>query len=138
MRPGCFPDAVPLIRRDLAWEDLVIEAPTLVKHAGRYYLFYSGGFYGSDAYAMGYASAPALLGPYRKADAPILSMAGSGLPGPGGQDIFTGPDGASWIAFHAWRRSGSQPFRALYFGRIAWDPAGPVVRTTCALTEPPF
>ena len=32
----------PLFRNDQAWEGTVVEAPFLWKHAGRYYMFYSG------------------------------------------------------------------------------------------------
>jgi beta-xylosidase len=130
--PWVLPDAVPLIQRDQAWEGQVVEAPTLIHHEGRYYLFYSGGFYGGADYAVGYASAPALLGPYDKAAAPILSVAGVGLPGPGGEDIFTGPGGDDWIAFHAWRAVGSRRYRAFYLGRINWTLNGPTVETACA------
>jgi arabinan endo-1,5-alpha-L-arabinosidase len=136
--PWLLPDAVPLIRRDQAWEGLVVEAPTLLKHAGRYYLFYSGGFYGGGDYAVGYASALSLLGPYQKAAAPILGASTVGLSGPGGQDIFTGPDGADWIAFHAWREVGGRRYRALYLGRIDWSAGGPSVRIACAPPDVPY
>ena len=124
--------ATPVLHRDQAWEGRVVEAPTLIKHAGRYYLFYSGGYYASSRYAVGYASADHLLGPYRKAPAPILSSQSSGLSGPGGQDVFTGPDGATWIAFHAAVDEASSARRALYMGRIAWGSDGPAVTMQCA------
>ena len=59
-----------LLTNDLAWEGTIIEAPWVVKHAGYYYLFYSGA--GGNTYAVGVARAPALAGPYVKHGAPIL------------------------------------------------------------------
>ena len=38
------------------------------KHAGTYYMMYSANFYAGENYAVGYATADAPLGPYRKAD----------------------------------------------------------------------
>jgi beta-xylosidase len=128
--PWLLPEAKALIHRDQPWEGHVIEAPTLLKHDGLYYLFYSGNSYDSDRYAVGYATADSVLGPYQKAASPILESSTLGLRGPGGQDVFTGPRGETLIAFHAWQ---DQPVRhrALYLGRIAWDPAGPRVVTNC-------
>ncbi len=130
--PWLLADATPLIHTDQAWEGRVIEAPTLRKHDGRYYLFYSAGNYLTNGYAVGYASAAALLGPYQKAPAPILSSSSVGLDGPGGQDVFGGPNGETWIAFHAWREGRPQKFRALYFGRLQWTPDGPAFEPNCA------
>ncbi len=128
--PWLLPEATALIRRDQPWEGRIIEAPTLRKQDGRYYLFYSGSFYGSDRYAVSYATAPSVLGPYVKAASPILSSSNFGLQGPGGQDVFAGPSGDTFIAFHAWQ---DQPVRhrALYFGRVTWDPSGPRVVISC-------
>jgi beta-xylosidase len=135
--PWLTPDAVPLILRDQPWEGRVVEAPTLTKHAGQYFLFYSGGDYASSRYAVGYASAKTLLGPYEKAPTPILSEASTGLSGPGGQDVFEGPDGETWIAFHGWRDGRPNRFRALYFGRVAWDSGGPHILVACTPPPPP-
>ena len=58
----------------------------------------------SADYAVGYATAPALLGPYTKAaDNPILvTSEGSSAAGPGHQAIVEGPGGGLWLAYHAW------------------------------------
>jgi arabinan endo-1,5-alpha-L-arabinosidase len=130
--PWLLPSAKPLIQRDQAWEGGVIEAPTLRKHDGRYYLFYSAGDYASSGYAVGYAGAASLFGPYQKSTGPILSASGTGLSGPGGQDVFIGPDQETWIAFHAWREGRPNRYRALYFGRIDWASGEPRVVLNCA------
>jgi beta-xylosidase len=132
--PWLLPDATPLIHADQPWEGRVIEAPTLLKHQGRYDLFYSGGDYASNRYAVGYASAASLFGPYQKAAGPILSSSTSGLQGPGGQDVFAGPDGETWIAFHAWQ--GPPRYRALYFGQIVWTGGSPNAALQCADPAP--
>ena len=129
--PWLLSDATPLIHTDQVWEGRGIEAPTLRKHEGRYYLFYSGGSYVNDRYAVGYASAASLMGPYQKASTPILSSSTHGLEGPGGQDVFDGPSSETWIAFHAWRATGPRRFRALYVGQILWAPEGPVIAPKC-------
>ncbi len=130
--PWLLADAVSLLRRDQPWEGRVVEAPSLRKHDGRYVLFYSGGFYASVGYAVGYAVSDSLLGPYRKAAAPILATTDAGLTGPGGEMVFTGPDGGDWMAFHGWRADSGRTYRAFYLGRIDWASGLPVVRTDCA------
>lgn len=135
--PWLLPEATPLIHRDQAWEGRIIEAPTLIKHDGRFYLFYSGNFYDSDRYAISYATATSVFGPYVKAASPILDSSRIGLRGPGGQDVFAGPGGETFIAFHAWRNQPTR-HRALYLAKINWTPTGPEVVTTCSRSTPPL
>lgn len=120
--------AVRLIKQDRPWEGKVVEAPTLVKRAGRYVLFYSADFYGEDAYKTGYALASRLNGPYTKAEAPLMStesFAGA-VHSPGGQDVVTGPDGRDRIVFHGRRALGSP--RAMYVAGLGFENGRPVVR----------
>lgn len=86
------------------WEGNLIEAPTLVKRDGVYVLLYSANDYGGDSYATGYATAPSLLGPYTKADGPLLTtgISDGRYLGPGGQDVVTAPDGSDVLVFHSW------------------------------------
>ncbi len=51
-----------LIQDDQHWEGKIVEAPFMWKHAGRYYLFYSGNGYTSPEYAVGYAVADHITG----------------------------------------------------------------------------
>jgi arabinan endo-1,5-alpha-L-arabinosidase len=93
-----------LLMQTEGWEGNLIEAPTLVKRDGAYVLLYSANDYGGDSYATGYATATSVLGPYTKADGPLLttdSSEGRYL-GPGGQDVVTAPDGSDRIVFHSW------------------------------------
>jgi beta-xylosidase len=97
------------IAADRAWEGNLVEAPTLWLHDDTYYLFFSANDYGSRDYAVGYATAEELLGPYQDAEEnPILatevpfgSPAGSPA-GPGHQSIVLDDDGDPWLVYHAW------------------------------------
>ena len=55
-----------LIKEDQPWEGNLIEAPTLFRHGSRYYLFYSANAYNTCDYAVGYAVADSVTGPYTK------------------------------------------------------------------------
>jgi beta-xylosidase len=107
-----------LIKADQAWEGILVEGPTLWKHDGRYYLFYSANDYSSPRYAVGYAVADSIFGPYQKAEDPLLETSiPAGVVGPGGQDIVLDADGDTWILFHGWA-PGS--YRRLYLAELRW------------------
>jgi beta-xylosidase len=91
-----------LIQNFQLWEGNVIEAPTLYRAGGVYYLLYSAGPYDSDLYAVGYATASRVTGPYRKApENPIFESKGE-VAGPGHQAVVTDGAGRTWLAYHAW------------------------------------
>ncbi|CAM4362739.1 glycoside hydrolase family 43 protein [Deinococcus marmoris] len=91
-----------LIQNFELWEGNVIEAPTLYQAGGVYYLLYSAGPYDSDLYAVGYATASRVTGPYKKAaENPILVSKGQ-VAGPGHQTVVTDGAGKTWLAYHAW------------------------------------
>lgn len=122
---GLTPDGPPvrLIGVDRAWEGPIIEAPTLWKRNGRYYLFYSGNRYTTDRYGVGYAVAEKPTGPYTKpVDGPLLSSrrsASGDIIGPGGQDIVAGRDGRTWMVYHAWDQA--QQYRRLNIDPLVWE-----------------
>lgn len=93
-----------LIKQGQSWEGNLVEAPVLVRHGGRYVLFYSANDYGGDDYAIGWAGSASLLGPYTKNPAPLLSTASSHSRylGPGGEDVVTTRGGAQYLVFHSW------------------------------------
>ena len=94
--------ASTLIQNFQLWEGNVIEAPTLYRAGGVYYLLYSAGPYDSDLYAVGYATATRVTGPYKKApENPILVSKGE-VAGPGHQTVVTDGAGRTWLAYHAW------------------------------------
>ena len=125
-------EAVDLgVRDDAPWEGALIEAPTLVEHEGRFYLFYSANAYDSADYAIGYAVAERLLGPYRDAADDPLVASGEGAAGPGGQAIVTEPDGDQWLLYHAWdaQRIGDDVGgrRALWLDPLRFEAGRPIV-----------
>jgi beta-xylosidase len=118
-------EATELLKADQSWEGQVVEAPTLWKHAGKYYLFYSANAYNTPQYAIGYAEADTPLGPYQKAPKPLVaSSLKDGVVGPGGQDIVVGPDGATWMLYHAW----GPGYRTMSLDELAWEADAPVLK----------
>lgn len=92
-----------LIAYDQAWEDPLIENPSMALHEGSYHLIYSANWYEGPNYAVGHALCESALGPCIKPlDRPVLVSAGKSL-GPGGASFFRAHDGSQWIAYHAWR-----------------------------------
>lgn len=118
---------VRLITASGRWEGAVVEAPTLWKHEGKYYLFYSANDYQARDYGVGYAVADHVEGPYVKAALnPILKTSiPAGVVGPGGQDIVLGPDGQTYLLFHAWRPQG---YRGLDLAPLVWENGAPAVK----------
>ncbi len=87
---------------DAGWERTLIEAPTLWLADGIYYLFFSANDYNSRNYAVGYATADNVLGPYTDSpDNPILTTRDPAA-GPGHQSVVEDADGDLWMAYHAW------------------------------------
>jgi arabinan endo-1,5-alpha-L-arabinosidase len=119
-------EPVRLLTAGARWEGILVEAPTLWKHEGRYYLFYSANDYRSRDYAVGYAVADKPEGPYTKAEEnPILKTdLAAGIVGPGGQDIQAGADGRTTILFHTWTPGA---YRALAVAPLEWVAGKPVV-----------
>ncbi len=130
---------VPLIGDDAPWEGAVVEAPQLVRHAGRLYLFYSANAFDTDAYAVGYAACDTPLGPCRDApENPVLASSAAAA-GPGHSFLVTEPGGGTWLLYHAWPPDavGSvQPGRQLWLDRVDWVDGRPVVRGPTAGAQP--
>jgi arabinan endo-1,5-alpha-L-arabinosidase len=117
-----------LITQDQPWEGRLIEAPTLWKHEGRYYLFYSANSYAGLDYAVGYAVAEAVLGPYQKGEGPLLAsdLEGGAAFGPGGQDVVADAEGETWMLYHSWDPTVS--YRRLQIDELEWEGETPVLR----------
>ncbi len=126
---------VRLVTQDAAWEGRLVEAPTLWREQGRYYLFFSANAYDTEDYAVGYATCRTPLGPCKDAgENPILDTACAAA-GPGHQTIVRDDDGETWLVYHAWPPNaiGSvYPGRMMWIDRLEWEDGGPVVRgPTC-------
>lgn len=95
-------NAVALITNDRAWEGNLVEAPWVVRHDGKYYLFYSANAYYNGTYAVGVARSDNPLGPYTKKGPPILTS-NSRWVGPGHCSVLDTPEGKTMMVYHAWR-----------------------------------
>jgi beta-xylosidase len=121
-----------LLVRDRSWELPLIEGPSMLKSADRYYLFYSASWWSSSSYGVGYAECATPAGPCAKktVEGPLMASAGATL-GPGGQEFFTDPSGRIWMAYHAW----SSPIvgydhggaRSLRIDPVRFDGGTPIV-----------
>jgi len=113
------------LRQTKPWQGALVEAPTVVLHEGTYVMFYSANDYGSDAYAMGYATATSATGPYTdRSDEPWVASEGDAT-GPGGQAVIE-VDGELWMIYHAWQAGeegyGGGGRRAMWLDRLTWEP----------------
>ena len=87
-------------------------------------LFYSGGSFNDDSYAVGYATCRGPLGP--SADAPENPILETGCRAHGpGHNTFAGP----YIAYHAWNAAHTR--RQLWLSRLDWQDGKPVVHGPC-------
>ncbi len=123
---------VELLCCDADWEQPLVEAPCLARVGdASYVLFYSGNWWESDGYAIGYATGPAPLGPFRKETGSGSWLASApGMAGPGGAEVFTDAEEQWRIAFHAWtpphvgyEQGGA---RSLWIGRLDFPQGRPV------------
>ncbi|KAF2861916.1 glycoside hydrolase family 43 protein [Piedraia hortae CBS 480.64] len=103
--------AITLIDNAGSSDEGVLEAPSLTKSRGRYYLFYSSGCFTTDRYQVNYAVSENLTSGWKKAAEPLLQTGVSGLRAPGGADLD--PDGKHFV-FHA----GEVGARGMYTARV--------------------
>src|SRR5262249_40529663 len=119
-----------LLRQDAVWESPLIEAPSLLHHDDRYYLFYSAGRWTDASYAVGYAEGATVQGAFVKmtGDGPWLTSR-PGAAGPGGQCLVRDADGLAYLAYHAWDPAAvgyaNGGARRLHVDRLGGRPPGP-------------
>jgi beta-xylosidase len=120
-------EPVDLVKQTEEWEGNLVEAPVIVRHGDEYAMFYSANDYGGEDYAMGYALASSVAGPYTKGAEPlfITAMSGSTALGPGGQDVVVAPDGSDRIVYHSWDPAFS--YRGMSVSVLDWPDDAPVV-----------
>jgi beta-xylosidase len=115
-----------------SWEGNLVEAPTMWKHDGKYFLFFSGGAFDSLSYASGYATCRGPLGPCKQYSGnPILhTHTGCNGYGPGHQAIIADASGQDWLVYHAWLGPtvgyDSGGARELWIDRLNWKGDKPV------------
>jgi beta-xylosidase len=106
IEPGTLRGCLNAVDHPQRWENraaktwTVTEGPTVIRHKGLYYLFYSANGFKSIWYAVGYAVSGSPEGPWKKyAGNPILDRNLVGENGPGHGDFFRSA-GGYWYVFH--------------------------------------
>lgn len=100
----------------------LVEAPSISRINGLYFLFFSSNCFYTDWYDTTWAVSNSLFGPYQKKGPLFTTGSWGGLVAPGGADVS--PDG-HFIAFHA----GKVGSRAMYTARLGFSGA---VVSACA------
>jgi beta-xylosidase len=107
-----------------------LEGPTVRKHNGKYYCFYSGGCYQNDSYGVDYLVADNIMGPWREVGRErgpqIMRTVPGKVIGPGHNSIVSSPDGKQdYIVYHAWNKAMTN--RLMCVDPIQWTEEGPRV-----------
>jgi beta-xylosidase len=102
-----------------SWEADVVEGPWMTLHHNRYYLFYSGGRFTDDTYAMSYALAASPTGPFTKPQRQPFLKSTKQVIGPGGGSVITGPSGGDWLVYHG--RDIADGARTLRVDPLVWN-----------------
>lgn len=110
--------------RVVDWHTL--EGPTVRRHDGVYYCFYSGGSYLSAGYAVGWARADHPLGPWTETAGGerLLATVPGHVRGPGHNSVVTTFGGTDVLVYHAWDEAMSR--RWMCIDPLTWTDAGPV------------
>jgi beta-xylosidase len=92
-----------LLSADAPWQINIIEAPDMVQARGHYFLFYSGAWFFSGAYGIGYATCKGPIGPCtdRTKKGPFVGSNKQGR-GPGEESLFIDPKGQWWMLYSPW------------------------------------
>lgn len=127
-------DSVVLLVNDLSWEGKHVEAPTLVKNQGKYYLFYSAGASSSMGYSVNYAVSDSVYGAYQKSlSGPIIRKNGF-LKGPGHQSLLNLGPGSYKVFYHSVypKRKKQKEGRARYIDQsyLCFQDGKPVAQNT--------
>ncbi|HWQ93805.1 MAG TPA: family 43 glycosylhydrolase, partial [Clostridia bacterium] len=110
------------------WDWHTLEGPCVVRRAGKYYCFYSGGRWETESYGVDFCVADHVLGPYSDAGSEagprVLRTVPGHILGPGHNTLVCGPDGETdYILYHAW--DAGMKARQLFIDRLRWTPEGP-------------
>ncbi len=131
--PGTATSAINAIDEGQDWENdsdtPITEGPTILKHKGLYYFFYSANHFENPHYAVGYAISENPMGNWIKnKDNPILSKDFIEANGTGHGDIFQDKVGDYYYVFHThYSKNSVQPRRtAIIKGNfVPHDEGGP-------------
>jgi Glycosyl hydrolases family 43 len=108
------------------WEGGNVEAPSMLRAGGAYWLFYSGNDWNGAAYAEGVARCYGPTGPCAASrENPVLATAGT-TAGPGGGEVFSDGSGGWRLAYHAYQAPLVRypNSRLLHLGHIGFSGSG--------------
>jgi beta-xylosidase len=112
-----------------SWQEEIVEAPDMVEVAGRYWLFYSGSWFNSPTYGIGYAVCKGPIGPCKdlEPERPWLGSNREGA-GPGEESLFRDSTGQWWMVYAPWYfgRLGQQA-RPLAMALVGFSPRRPYI-----------
>jgi beta-xylosidase len=98
------------------------EGSTTFKKDGLYYIMYSANYFGGKHYAVGYATGPSPLGPFRKAsNNPVLqknTAQGGTVTGTGHNSIAYSPDGKEMFCVYHARTTATGEERVVFIDRM--------------------
>lgn len=113
----------------------ITEAPWMLKHAGVYYLLYSGGSADSENYAIGYATAERPTGPYEKYSGNPIVKKDKGIFGPGHVSVTEDMNGTLWMVYHQQKDSSPGWNRIICIDRLWFDERG-ILHTKATRSTP--
>jgi xylan 1,4-beta-xylosidase len=116
-----------VLRPEADWEKRaghVTEGPWIIKHAGRYYLLYSGSGADTPDYAVGYATADSPLGPFTRAQNNPIVQRSEGLFGPGHGCAIQDDAGRWWHLYHQKTTARVEWHRFIALDPLWFDPDG--------------
>ena len=128
------------LRQSAPWHGALVEAPTVLRTEAGYLMLYSANNYDTADYAMGWASAEQVTGPYTdRSPEPWVTGRGAAA-GPGGQSVVTAANGRQWLAYHAWDPGrvgyGSGGRRAMWLDRLELVDGRPVLLGPTSTEQP--
>ncbi len=105
----------------------IMEGPAAFKRGDTWYMLFAGNAYNTHDYGIGYATAPAVEGPWTMApENPIGSKKfHSGIVGPGVCDMILSPDGTEmWGIYHAYHTPYGNFTRSAWIDRLEFRSDG--------------
>jgi hypothetical protein len=117
---------VPLLSPTQSWEGTIVESPQMVKLAGNYWLFFSGGWFNTPGYGIGDAICKGPFGPCTDlSPAPLLGSNPQGT-GPGESSVYV-DDGQAYLLYNPWHANDPNPTppRPVAMAPIAFGTNGP-------------
>lgn len=113
-----------VVKPKLADDRVLVEAPWVKEHNGKYFMFYSDGHFQGrtkdDEYALKVAVSDSPLGPFTQSRTVLSSN--SSFKGPGHTSVVSDDAGNDWAVYHA-RANGSEA-RQMMLDRIQWGADG--------------